>query len=157
VLVDCRSRLSRRLLARTGESIEQIVYPNGQYIAYSYDNVGNLSSRSTADGSWSYGYDANQNLTSVTDTTGKTTTYSYDVNNRLSKTTYPDGTAGYREYDVNGHLLQIAWKNGNGTILNGTVYTLLPNGQRQTLTRYDSSSQLSVTTLSYTTSTGTAT
>jgi len=132
------------------DRINSVTYPSGQYINYAYDNVGNLISRATADGSWSYGYDANQNLTSVTDTNGLTTQYSYDVNNRLSTTTYPDGTTGYREYDANGHLLQIAWKNGKGVLLNGTVYALLPNGQRQTLTRYDGSSPLNIVSLSYT-------
>jgi YD repeat-containing protein len=134
----------------SNDRMARVSYPSGQYIAYIYDNVGNLISRSTAEGSWSYGYDANHNLTAVTDTTGKTTQYTYDVNNRLQKTNYPEGTTGYREYDPNGHLLQIVWKNGNGQVLNGTVYTLLPNGQRQTLTRYDSSSMLNVSSISYT-------
>jgi len=130
--------------------VSNVTYSNGQYISYAYDNVGNLIGRSTADGSWTYGYDPNKNLTSITDSGGQATQYTYDVNNRLSKTIYPDGTTGYREYDVNGRLLQIAWKNGQGNLLNGTVYTLLPNGQRQSLTRFDSQSQLAITSLSYT-------
>ncbi len=138
----------------TLDRVAKVSYPSGQYISYSYDKVGNLTGRATADSSWSYGYDGNHNLISVTDTSNKTTTYTYDVNNRISKTTYPDGTVGYREYDTNGHLLQIAWRNGQGALLNGTVYTLLPNGQRQSLTRYDNNSQLNITSISSTDSSG---
>jgi len=132
------------------DRLAAVVYPNGQYIQYAYDDVGNMIGRSTADGSWGYGYDANQHLTSVTDPGKKITNYGYDANNNLSQTVYPDGTQGLKEYDNNGNLLQVAWMSGQGALLNGAAYALLPNGQRQTVTRYDGNSTVNVASLSYT-------
>jgi RHS repeat-associated protein len=128
----------------------RVDYPSGRYIAYTYDSIGNLVGRATADGSWSYGYDPAQQLAQVTDPQGHSTQYSYDAMGRLTKTVYPDGTIRLQEYNAKGQLVQIASKNAQGSLLNGMVYTLLPNGQRQSMTRYDSQSTVQVTSQPYT-------
>lgn len=128
----------------------RVSFPNGRYIAYAYDNVGNLVSRATADGTWTYSYDPAQRLSQVADPQGMVTIYGYEPSGRLSKTTYPDGSVRLQEYNGNGQLLQIATKNAQGTLLSGTVYSLLPNGQRQGLTRYDAGSAVNASTSSYT-------
>ncbi|MEO0796399.1 MAG: RHS repeat domain-containing protein [Verrucomicrobiota bacterium] len=71
-------------------------------------------------------YDANSNLSKVTDARGFETSYEYDFRNRLRKTKYPatsrpDGAADLvlaeetRYYDGRGNLVSIIDANGNTT------------------------------------------
>ena len=46
---------------------------------------GNESGATPSDYTWTYGYDANGNRTSVTDPLGHATSYAYDEINRLSR------------------------------------------------------------------------
>ncbi|WP_312835734.1 RHS repeat domain-containing protein, partial [Sedimentibacter saalensis] len=47
------------------------------------------------------------NLTSVTETDGRTTRYTYDGMNRISKMEYPHGWVEDYQYDSVGHLLNV--------------------------------------------------
>ena len=66
-------------------------------------------------GAWSYGYDANGNLTTQTDAKGQTITLTYDELNRLTGKQYPEGsntaevTYGYDsgDYGSDAALLQL--------------------------------------------------
>jgi RHS repeat-associated protein len=120
--------------------LTQVSYPSGRYINYGYDVVGNLSSRSTADGSWQYVHDANGNVTKITDPKGQQTHYSYDSNGRRLQTRYADGSHALREYNSDGGLQQLAWQNGQGQVLNASVYVYNTSGHVQTLTRFDNQS-----------------
>lgn len=51
-----------------------------------------------------YGYDANDNLKSVSDVTGHAHSYNYDENNRLIQHTAPDGGFEIYHYNVRGQL-----------------------------------------------------
>ena len=63
----------------------------GQAIHFTYDAAGNVLTETFPDGSQdTYTYDAHENLTSATDSTG-TTTLTYDANDRLTQITYPSG------------------------------------------------------------------
>jgi RHS repeat-associated protein len=73
---------------------------DGTY-TYTYDNVGNLVQKATGTGTtWTYGYDDKNELTSVTEAVGGTTTL----------------TVNY-EYDVLGNLIQEQhWTSATGTV-----------------------------------------
>jgi YD repeat-containing protein len=67
--------------------LETVTYPDGRLVAYGYDEVGNRTSMTDANGhATTYTYDLLNRLTSVVDPEGNTTTYSYDaVGNRTSR------------------------------------------------------------------------
>lgn len=70
----------------------------------------------TASPNWRFGYDADGNLTSQTDTaSGVVTTYSYDVENRLTGAT--GGKSATLSYDPNGRLDQTSGVSGTTRLL----------------------------------------
>jgi YD repeat-containing protein len=78
-----------------------------------------------------YGYDAQDNLTSVTDPNGNVTTYSYDDFRRLQKQVSPvTGTTTYI-YDPAGNLLTTTDGNGSSTT---RIYDALNRPTRSTST-----------------------
>lgn len=50
-------------------------------------------------GTWSFGYDANNNMTSQTDAKNQTLTFEFDLMNRMTKKIYPNGKALSFYYD----------------------------------------------------------
>lgn len=112
--------------------------PDGSFIAYAYDQNGNVTQRSTAHGTVNYAYDSNQRLTSVTDVNNQTTTYTYDSANRLATATTPDGVTTNYTYDSNNRLLQVLHLNKAGNVVGGSAYTLAANGQRMQVQEFDS-------------------
>jgi RHS repeat-associated protein len=62
--------------------------------------------------SLTYGYDANGNLTSVTDAAGRTTQHQYDAQNRLRRTTEPDGGVTTYGYSAEGRLASVTDPRG---------------------------------------------
>lgn len=92
--------------------------PNGVGTRYEYDGLGRLV-RTTLDMNGNganpaepadivsiRGYDANGNLTSVTDDRGFTTAYQYDALDRLVQRTLPDTTVRLYSYDAHGNLVR---------------------------------------------------
>lgn len=70
----------------------------------------------TGSPTWTFGYDANGNLTGQTDTASKvTTTYTYDAENRLTGAS--GGKSASLSYDPNGRLYQTAGINGATRLL----------------------------------------
>ncbi|MEJ2047618.1 MAG: RHS repeat-associated core domain-containing protein, partial [Dehalococcoidia bacterium] len=68
------------------------------------DMLGRLLTRNSPDtGLWSYGYDADGNLTSLTDAKAQTITMQYDALDRITGKTYPDAATVQYNYDENGH------------------------------------------------------
>jgi RHS repeat-associated protein len=104
-------------------SITRADYGNGLRMIQSWGNDGRLanrrlerSSNSARLSSLTYSYDANDNITAITDTldTTKTRAYSYDVIDRLTRTTgtltgTAAGTYGREDfiYDKNGNRLKV--------------------------------------------------
>ncbi len=93
-----------------------ITDPFGDTVGYSYDAVGNrtgLTLRQAQDDAYpdgksvSYGYDAGNRLTQVTDWAQGVTSYNYDAANRLTATNLPNGVASTYNYDAAGHLTTI--------------------------------------------------
>src|SRR6516165_2875777 len=86
----------------------------------------------------SYGYDALNRLSSVTDPSG-VTTYSYDAVGNLSGYTYPNGVATSYTYDTLDRLTQMQSVCGSaaapgcgspGTAISSYAYTLGAAGNR---------------------------
>ena len=91
-----------------------------QTITYTYDHVGNRLSKTDADGTTQYTYDANNRLLTagewtytydnngnmIQKTTGSETwSYEYDYENRLVKVIAPDGSEILYSYDCDGVLV----------------------------------------------------
>lgn len=83
-----------------------------------------------------YGYDADNNLTSKTDRKNQTINYVYDALNRLTQKTDPDSTTAAYTYDLVSKILQVndstgtyAFAYDNMGRLTGTTttYSFLPN------------------------------
>jgi len=60
-------------------------------------------------------YDEEDNLTSLTDELGRTTTYAYDNSGNLVETIYPDGTQSGLTYNSRGQVLTFSDAAGNTT------------------------------------------
>ncbi|MBA9088808.1 RHS repeat-associated protein [Fontibacillus solani] len=91
---------------------------------HTYDAIGRLLKVSNKKGTtvvseYSYGYDANGNITSVTDSTG-TTSYKYDSLNRLIQVKRPSGHTIDYTYDA----------RGNRKTLNGDENFADPSGEQ---------------------------
>lgn len=56
------------------DGLTRVDYPDGNYVAYSYDNACRLTSVTTPFGTTAYEYDANGNRTAVRYANGLTTT-----------------------------------------------------------------------------------
>lgn len=97
------------------------------FFEYSYDEMGNISSVTKNDGTWSYGYDKLGQLISATDPAGDTTLYNYDMSGNRTSVITKDGTVNYnsnelnqytsygsavRSYDLNGNLISETSEKG---------------------------------------------
>jgi len=83
---------------------------NGYRTLYTYDKVNRLATIDYPDGAAPdvrLTYDANGNLTSMTDWTG-TTCYTYDVLDRLARVDGPDGNTVLYWYDAVGNITLVA-------------------------------------------------
>jgi RHS repeat-associated protein len=142
--------------------------PNGGTTSYGYDALGRLNSLTFSDSTPSVGftYDANDNLTQLTDGSGTearsfdtlnkltgvtrglyTFSYVYDAANNLTQTTYPDNTVVTRGYDNDERLTSTA--SGGLTTSYGydpasdLTTTTLPSGNGYVETRtYDRAGRL---------------
>ena len=70
-----------------------------------------------------YEYDANHNLTRVTDWAGRVTEYTYDENNRVVGVTKPDGSETTTAYDNKQRVTSTVEKTADGTVITGFEYT----------------------------------
>jgi len=109
----------------------RIVQPAGA-VGYSYDLAGNRATLGMPGGKTvTYGYDAVNRLTSVTDWRGGVTTMNYDAVGRTNATTYTNGIIAGYSYDTANHPLGLVY-SGQGATLGSFGYTYDPNGNRQT-------------------------
>jgi RHS repeat-associated protein len=99
-----------------------------------------------------YGYDADNNLTSKTDRKNQYITYAYDLMNRLTQKTYPDSTTVNYTYDLDSRLTQVTDPTGtykftfdNMGRLTGTTtsYSFLTSRNFTTSYSYDAASNRS--------------
>ncbi|WP_161795197.1 DUF6531 domain-containing protein, partial [Aneurinibacillus migulanus] len=147
--------------------LEQEKNGRSQTTTYQYDKAGRLTQFTDPVGTVTYTYDANNNVTAVTDGNGKTLTrtfdklnrveqytdeygntiqYTYDAAGNLETLTYPDGKTVTYTYDAAGRMKTVTdWKNRvltyeydqNGRLIS----TRRPNGTVEKRT-YDAKGQL---------------
>jgi RHS repeat-associated protein len=141
--------------------LASITDPAGRTTTNSYDGRGRLTSRADPLAITGYGYDGNNNFTSVTEN-GQTNAWTFDAYNRVSSyrdvngnliqyrfdtcgnltnLVYPGGKNVYYSYDSNNHMTNVTdWAGRKTTIaydLNGNVTSITrPNGT-QRLVSYD--------------------
>ena len=79
--------------------------------SYTYDAAGNKATETAPDGS-KYIFDADGNVTSVTDAAGHVTSYTYDANGNVASIT-SDGVTSLYDYDADGKLTGYTDERGN--------------------------------------------
>jgi YD repeat-containing protein len=132
------------------DRVTRIIYQNDQgmnasRITSTYDQNGNLASRSDATGTTTYAYDPRNQQTSQTLPASRTTTYTYDQVGNLTLLGDAGGTVTYVYEDVN--LLEVLREPaGTETAFeydtnNRRVPTVYPNGSSQRVD-YDDSERL---------------
>lgn len=132
------------------DRLVQAVHPTG-IVGYGYDQVGNRTSLTYADGrAVSYFNDAVNRLAQVVDREGKLTRYAYDAASNLLNVSYPNGTAVAYRYDAANRLVMVENTRG-AQRLSSFAYTLDALGNRIEMTKdgrlvtsyaYDTLSQL---------------
>lgn len=98
----------------------RITGPDGQITEFLYDAEGRMLATTLAVGTsasatTTYSYDADDNLTSITDPLGNVTQFTYDDENRRLTKTDPSGRVTKWTYDERGNVLTIAVPNGGVT------------------------------------------
>ena len=90
----------------------QFINRDGQAIGYTYYPNGLMASETFPGGSQdTFTYDSQQNLVSMTDSTG-TTTFAYDAADQLTKVTYPGGSFLEYTYNSAGQRIQMTDQTG---------------------------------------------
>ena len=110
------------VIARNDQGQPTIVEePNKNRWTFSYDQMGRVVTSGMAGPGltpllYSFNYDIAGQLTSYTNTRGKTWTFSYDLAKQLSKATAPNGDSTNFTYDVAGNVTRTEYKNGTGPV-----------------------------------------
>nr|WP_312038297.1 RHS repeat-associated core domain-containing protein [Streptomyces galbus] len=81
-----------------------------------YDPSGNVDSATDAAGTVTYGYDDANELTSVTEPGGATTSFEYNNNGKRTKTTFPGGTTQPVPPDDSSRPTKVEVKSGTTTL-----------------------------------------
>jgi YD repeat-containing protein len=81
----------------------------------------------TAAQTYSYAYNANRDVTSMTDPNGNVMTYTYDANDNLLSSTDPLGNTTLYTYDANNHVLTATTASPGGTLSAAAENLLLAN------------------------------
>ena len=73
------------------DGLTRVDYPDGNYVAYGYDNACRLTAVTTPFGATAYEYDLLDRLTRVVDRNGYATVYEYDANGNRTAVHYANG------------------------------------------------------------------
>ena len=99
-------------------------------VSYGYDDNDNLTSMTYPDGNKViYQYDKLDRLTSVKAWNGKQVSYSYRKDGQLSGISYPNGMMTTFSYDEAGRMVEKKTTLGNGTVIASYGYVLDKNGK----------------------------
>ncbi len=110
--------------------LARVSYPDGTYVAYTYDSSNRLISLKTPFGETRYTYDALNRIATVTDKDGAETHYTYDANGNRSSMTYANSVTTLYTYDSCNRLITETIKDTNGTVLENYEITLGAAGER---------------------------
>ncbi len=136
--------LSEYTYAQGNGSLTREDFGNGDYVTYTYDSRGRVSSWSDSDLNMrSYTYDENSRISDVSDTGVRSYHYTYDSLDRISGYSVLQGNVPLlsvsKSYDETGQLSQKSWTLGNETFSQGYTYgsdtvTSVPKGMLYSMT-----------------------
>ncbi len=110
---DANSATTRMFIDHRGLTI-QTVDPLGNKTSYVYDANYNLTTLTDSEGkSFSYAYDANGNITNSTDPTGHVTQFGYGALSRMTSLTDANGNQTAYGYDAAGNTSSISYADGS--------------------------------------------
>jgi RHS repeat-associated protein len=121
-------------------------YPDGSIESFTYDANGHILTAGNSSIAYTFRYDADGRVTSVTDSRGKSLGYQYDPAGNRTRLIYPDGKTVIYSYDAANRLSSLTdWANRITAFtydkLGRRVNLALSNGT-QTAYSYDSASRL---------------
>jgi YD repeat-containing protein len=94
--------------------ISEYTDPLNNTTAYTYDDNGNMLTRTEPDGNtWNYTYDTKGNLVRKTSPLDRQVNYAYDGKGQLSSLTDPAGNVTTYTYDVWGNMTSVTDPEGN--------------------------------------------
>ena len=134
---------------------DKMIEPSGKATAYTYDGENHLLTQTvgygTADATTTtYAYDADYNVTSMTDGNGHAWTYTYDSRDRKTSQTDPLGHTTSYGYDAASNVITVTRPDGGVTTnvydtMHRLTQTTDPKGEVTKMT-YDASGNLLTTT-----------
>lgn len=113
------------------DGLKKVVYPNGEYVEYAYDDSCRLTSVKTLYGTTSYEYDKLDRLVRVVDRNGYATVYEYDENGNRSAVKYTNGIVVSYDYDEVNRLISEKALDKQGGLVAQYEYTLGAAGERE--------------------------
>ena len=119
------------------DGLTRVDYPDGNYVAYGYDNACRLTKVTTPFGSTSYEYDLLDRMTRVVDRNGYATVYEYDANGNRTAVHYANGFTTTYEYDLLNRLICEKAVDSEDNIVVQYTYTLGAAGERKSVTELD--------------------
>ena len=119
------------------DGLKRVDYPDGNYVAYSYDNACRLTKVTTPFGSTSYEYDLLDRMTRVVDRNGYATVYEYDANGNRTAVHYANGFTTTYEYDLLSRLICEKTVDNRDNVVVQYIYTLGAAGERKSVTELD--------------------
>ena len=119
------------------DGLTRVDYPDGNYVAYSYDNACRLTAVTTPFGATAYEYDLLDRLTRVVDRNGYATVYEYDANGNRTAVHYANGFTTTYDYDLLNRLIKQETVDIDGNVVVQYIYTLGVAGERKSVTELD--------------------
>ena len=121
------------------DGLTRVDYPDGNYVAYGYDNACRLTSVSTPFGTTFYEYDLLDRMTRVVDRNGYATVYEYDANGNRTAVHYANGFTTTYDYDLLNRLIKQKTVDIDDNVVVQYIYRLGTAGERLGVTELNRS------------------
>ena len=119
------------------DGLTRVDYPDGNYVAYGYDNACRLTKVTTPFGSTAYEYDLLDRLTRVVDRNGYATVYEYDANGNRTAVHYANGFTTTYDYDLLNRLICEKTVDSDDNVVVQYIYTLGAAEERLSVSELD--------------------
>ena len=125
--------------ATDGDRLRRVTYPNGRWVAFTYDAFGRRQTISDNTGQANrYEYDPVGRLWLVSDATNAPLVeYAYNAAGRLQRVNKGNGTYTAYEYDPSGQVLRLINWAATGAVNSRFDYTYDSRGRRRTMSTLD--------------------